>query len=69
AFIARGGVFLAGGIPVKILPFLETGEFLRAFNDKGEYSALLQNIAVHVVLSEDLGLRGAALIGREDQSG
>lgn len=58
---ARGGVFLAGGIPPKILPLLQGPEFLQGFHAKGRFSAWMQEIPVAVVLDLDIGLRGAAL--------
>lgn len=44
--LARGGVFLAGGIPPKILPALKDGTFLKAFQDKGRLSSLMQQIQI-----------------------
>lgn len=58
-FLARGGVYLAGGIAPRLLPEL-TSEFLRAFNDKAEHAALMRGMPVHVVLRADLPLLGAA---------
>lgn len=60
--LALGGVYVAGGIAPKILPFLTTGEFCDAFADKGRYRALLSQIRIEVVLDELLGLRGAARV-------
>ncbi len=58
--LARGGVYVAGGIAVKILPKLKDGIFLRAFADKEKFGMLLSQIPVHVVLNEDAPLLGAA---------
>ena len=58
-FLARGGVFLMGGIVPKILSRLRAGAFLSAFNDKAEHAELVSSIPVVAVLAEDLGLRGA----------
>ncbi len=62
AVMARGGVYVAGGIAPKILPRLLDGGFLAAFNAKGSYSGAARQIAVHVVTNERLGLLGAALL-------
>jgi glucokinase len=62
AVMARGGVFLAGGIAAKILPALRSGPFLPAFNAKAEHAALAGLMPVHVVTDPDLGLKGAALL-------
>lgn len=59
--LASGGVYIAGGIAAKILPALQTGDFVRGFNDKGRMSALLATIPVDVVLNPRVGLIGAAL--------
>src|SRR5262245_4791849 len=58
--LAYGGVYLAGGIALKILPLLEKSTFCRAFADKGPLSSLLANIPIAVVLNEDAPLLGAA---------
>lgn len=58
--LARGGVFVAGGISPKILPKLSDGAFMEAFCDKWRHRAMLAQIPVHVVLNEDCPLLGAA---------
>jgi glucokinase len=58
--MARGGVFVAGGIAPKILPRLAAGGFLAAFNDKAGFAAAARRMPVHVVLDERLPLQGAA---------
>jgi glucokinase len=60
AVVARGGVYLAGGIAPKIRARLAAGGFLAAFNAKGAFANLARSIPVHVVLDERLGLLGAA---------
>lgn len=57
---ARGGVYLGGGIPPKILAKLEDGIFLQAFLRKGRFEKFLANIPVHVILNEKAALLGAA---------
>lgn len=58
--LARGGVYVTGGIAPKLLPRLAIGGFLAAFNDKGSYSPLARACPVHVVTNPDLPLLGAA---------
>ena len=65
AVMARGGVYLAGGIAAKILPLLQAGEFMTAFNAKAEHATLAQRMPVIVVTDERLGLRGAATAARQ----
>jgi glucokinase len=58
--LTRGGVFVAGGIAPKILGWLEAGDFLEGFHDKGRYRELMASIPVHVVMDPLVGMRGAA---------
>lgn len=58
--LAYGGVYLAGGIALKILPLLQKSTFCNAFADKGQLAPLLANIPIAVVLNEDAPLLGAA---------
>jgi len=60
--LARGGVYLAGGIAPRVLAELKSGEFMRAFCAKGRFAELLSMIPVHVVLNPQVGLMGAALV-------
>jgi glucokinase len=57
---ATGGLYVAGGIAPKILPVLQRGGFLRAFNAKGRLASLTRRVPVHVVLNEQAPLFGAA---------
>jgi glucokinase len=62
AILARGGVYIAGGIAPRIISRLLAGEFLAAFNAKGAHSDALLRFPVSVVTNERLGLFGCALI-------
>jgi glucokinase len=57
--LPRGGIYLAGGIAAKILPFMQGGLFMRAFLDKGRYTALLKTLPLHIVTNPQVGLLGA----------
>ena len=57
--MARGGLYIAGGIAPRIASLFAEGGFLRAFCSKGKFAEIMQTIPVHVVLSPDVGLRGA----------
>ena len=61
--LATSGVYVAGGIPPRILGFLEKGNFMQAFRSKGREEFLLENIPVRVVLNKKSGLIGAAAYG------
>ena len=59
--LARGGVYLGGGIAPKILHKLQDGTFKKAFLYKGRFSKFLSKIPVYVILEEKTALYGAAL--------
>jgi len=58
--LALGGVYVAGGIAVKILPKMQDGTFFKAFRDKWQFGEMLSNVPVSVVLNESAPLIGAA---------
>jgi glucokinase len=60
--LATGGVYLAGGIPRRIIPALQE-RFMPAFRDKGRFSRLLSAIPVHVIVNTRVALVGAACHG------
>jgi glucokinase len=66
--LSLGGLYLAGGIPPRILPALKDGRFLRAFTAKGRMTELLARVPVSVVALE-AALLGAALRGLESSRG
>ncbi len=63
--LATGGVYLGGGIPPRILSFLENGRFMQAFQRKGRFTELLGRVPVHVILNPKIALLGAASHGLE----
>ena len=58
--LSLGGLFVAGGIVARILPKMTDGTFFRAFCLKSKFADLLSQIPVHVVLSDEAPLLGAA---------
>lgn len=66
-FMARGGVFLTGGIAQKILPALTAGPFRAAFEDKAPHSARIAQIPVMVVTHPLAALSGLAALARTPQ--
>jgi glucokinase len=58
-WLARGGVYLAGGIAAKLLPHLDKTPFIGAFLAKREHAELVAAMPIHLLTAEDLGLRGA----------
>jgi glucokinase len=56
-----GGLYIAGGIAPKILPLMQNGSFMLNFTQKGRMRSLLEEIPVHIILNQQVGLIGAAL--------
>ncbi len=57
--LAVGGVFIGGGIAPKILPVMQSGQFMRAFTAKGRFAGLLGKISVKLSLNQRTPLLGA----------
>jgi glucokinase len=64
--LARGGVYVAGGIALKILPKIKQGGFTAAFADKPKFRNFLAQIPIRVILNEDAPLLGAAFVASRD---
>jgi glucokinase len=63
--LAYGGIYVAGGIAPKLLEEIRGGKFLEACMRKGRMSPLVMHMPVLVVLSQDVGLLGAALVASQ----
>jgi len=58
--LALGGVYVAGGIAVKILPKMIDGSFFNSFKDKWHFTNMLADVPLSIVLNESAPLIGAA---------
>ena len=57
---ARGGVYVAGGVCLRLGALFDRAAFRRRFVDKGRMRAFLEPIPTWLVLRGDTGLIGAA---------
>jgi len=60
--MAHGGIYIAGGIAPRVAAMLGEGGFIRAFRAKGKFADLMQTFPVHIVLTPEVGLRGAVAL-------
>ncbi len=58
--MARGGVYVGGGMVRRLLPLLSAAEFMQVFTNKGAMGELLAAMPVHVIHDDSVGLLGAA---------
>lgn len=63
-FMARGGVYLAGGIVQKIIPALNHPRFREAFEDKAPHNDILKKIPTFVITHPLAALHGLAAYAR-----
>jgi len=61
--LTTGGMYVGGGIPPRILPFLKEETFMNSFTGKGRMSYLLDDMPVKVILNSKAALIGAASFG------
>jgi len=59
-YLTHGGMFLAGGIPHKLLCKLQEPLFLHTYLDKGRFRPLLESISITVIHNQSSALQGAA---------
>jgi len=59
---ARGGVYIAGGIAPRILPFLKASPFRERFERKGRFKDYVGEIPTWVIMEKHAALLGAARV-------
>jgi len=57
---ALGGVYIGGGIAVKLLPRMMNGKFMAAFRNKERFEDFMSRIPVHIILNPQASVIGAA---------
>ena len=63
---ARGGIYIAGGIAPRILPFLQASPFRERFERKGRFADYMAAIPTRVILHKHAALLGAARVAFSD---
>lgn len=64
-FLARGGIYLGGGIAPRIQRHLARGGFRRAFENKRPFGSLLESTATSVITEPEPALSGLAALVRD----
>jgi glucokinase len=64
-YLASGGIYIAGGIPGKILSLLKEGDVVSSYLAKGRLSPLVEATPLYVVKDPLSGLHGAAYLASE----
>lgn len=59
---ARGGIYIAGGIAPRILPFLQASPFRERFERKGRFQDYMAAIPTKVIMHKHAALLGAARV-------
>ena len=59
---ARGGVYIAGGIVPRILPFIKASPFRERFERKGRFTDYMKAIPTQVILHKHAALLGSARV-------
>jgi glucokinase len=60
--LATGGVYIAGGVALHVLPLLQEPRFLASFTQKGRFKDLMERIPINVITTR-AALLGAATFG------
>ena len=59
-FMAKGGVYIGGGIAPKIISRIKSGSFMESFLSKGRFREFMTTIPVKVIMNGKASLFGAA---------
>lgn len=54
-----GGIYIAGGIAAKILPWMQSSVFLEACFQKGRMRKVVETTPIYLITNDRLGLQGA----------
>ncbi|UII80303.1 glucokinase [Flagellimonas sp. CMM7] len=65
AFLPDGGIYLAGGIPFKILSKIQGKGFMDSFLRKGRMREVVEHTPINLVTNNQAAMKGAALMAYE----
>lgn len=57
--LSKGGIYLAGGISLKIINQLKNSQFATTLQNKGRFSKLLKQMPIKIIVNPNVGLIGA----------
>jgi len=60
--LATGGVYMAGGIALRLVKLLQTPQFVQTFTSKGRFKDLMERMPMHIITTR-AALLGAATFG------
>jgi len=60
--LATGGVYLAGGVALHLVKFLQEPKFVQTFTRKGRFKDFMERLPIHVITTR-AALLGAAIFG------
>ncbi|MEL6818698.1 MAG: glucokinase [Pseudomonadota bacterium] len=63
-FMAHGGVYLTGGITMKILPVFDRERFRSAFSNKAPHNELIGQMPTYAVINDRAPMKGLAAYAR-----
>jgi glucokinase len=63
-----GGVFIAGGVAVRLEPYLKEAAALARFRERGPRTELLSEMPIRLIVSEEAPLLGAACLWLDDRA-
>lgn len=59
--LTKGGVYIGGGMPPKMLWRFRDDVFMKAFMNKGRFSGLMEKMPVKIIINSNSALLGAAI--------
>lgn len=57
--LAKGGIYIAGGMAPKLVPRMLQGDFVHALCNKGRFESLMKSLPVKIIKNQQVGLLGA----------